>query len=131
MSKSDRVDRYNHTSGWWQDHQGSLESTSPEGEEYEEFSDKEPRDWGMNLLIKVIKYSNFELLERYEDEWDVLDDLIAKRREIVKKGSSKKFPQNDAEKLLNEVRTLLKKIRQDIKEEIGTLKSGTLSLISF
>ena len=131
MSKSDRVDGYSHTNAWWQDNQGSLERTSPEGEEYEEFSDKEPTDWGVNLLIKVIKYSNFELLERYEDEWDVLDQLIAKREDIVKKSSNRKIPQNDAEKLLNEVRTLLRKIGQDVKGEIDTLKSSTLPLMLF
>lgn len=60
------------------------------------FMSNEPEKWGMNLLVKVLKYSNYELLGRNDDEWNALDTLIRMRRAVADKSPTQKIAQRDA-----------------------------------
>lgn len=70
---------YAHTLEWWKSQRPSLSRAPPAGPELVTFITKGPVEWEMNLLLKVIKYCNRELLERYETEWNALDKMIETR----------------------------------------------------
>lgn len=91
----EKIDDYAHTLGWWRQKRDSLSRAPPTGNELATFLRKDPAEWEMNLLLKVIKYSNYELLERYETEWDALDNLIDTRAAVFESFGTKKVSESD------------------------------------
>jgi hypothetical protein len=74
---------YDHTAGWWKaNHSRCLSRVPPTGIEKIKVT-KDPSEWLMNLLLKVIKYSNHDLIPRYKKVWRALDVLIKTRREVL------------------------------------------------
>ena len=78
----EKFEDYAHTLNWWKQRRESLSRAPPTGNELATFLRKDPGEWEMNLLLKVIKYSNYELLKRYEKEWNALDILIDTRAAV-------------------------------------------------
>ena len=85
-------EKYIHTLEWWKSHTECMSRAPPTGVERITFRSKGPDEWEMNLLLKVIKYSNFEPLERYEAEWSALDRLIETRNQLFERTATKKVP---------------------------------------
>ena len=74
---------YDHTAGWWKANQSRcLSRVPPTGIEKIKVA-KDPSEWPMNLLLKVIKYSNYDLVPRYKKVWRALDVLIRTRKEVL------------------------------------------------
>ena len=94
MKASERVRGYAHSMAWWEDNKGKLPRASLTGGELHML---DPENWEMNMLLKVIKYSDFDLLERYEEEWSALDDLIEARRIVFGNTAGKKVSPHDAD----------------------------------
>lgn len=88
-------DDYAHSLEWWKPKRASLSRAPPTGNELATFLRKGPEEWEMNLLLKVIKYSNYELLERYETEWDALDILIDTRAAVFESSGTKRVSDGD------------------------------------
>lgn len=88
--KSKVGDDYAHTLGWWKPKRSSLSRAPPAGTELATFLRNGPAEWDMNLLLKVIKYSNYELLERYGTEWNALDELIENRATVFECSDAKR-----------------------------------------
>lgn len=92
------MDGYEHTSAWWRPNTEKLSRAPPKGTEFVAFRREGPERWGMSLLIKVLKYSSFKLLERYEKEWIALDVFIDMRKNVADRDSARRFPQEDADR---------------------------------
>lgn len=107
---------YGHTLEWWKPQRSSLSRAPPAGVELATFMRKAPAEWEMNLLLKVIKYSNYELLERYETEWNALDELIETRATVFESSDMKKVPPGKKEDIFTRVVDALGKL--DLVDEL-------------
>ena len=86
------VDGYQHMSSWWKAHKESLSRAPPTGIEIVTVNSKDPTQWPTNLLLKVIKYSNHELLVRYEVVWNALNVLVDVRKKVLDHQEAKRIP---------------------------------------
>jgi hypothetical protein len=74
---------YQHKAGWWDANVDCLSRARLSGMESVDLQMVDPPEWRMNLLVKVIKYCNYDLLERYGKEWTALDRLIEIRAKVL------------------------------------------------
>ena len=82
-AKMEGVKNYEHTNAWWEPNEGKLSRAPPRGAELVVFRSEGPEKWGMNLLIKVLKYSSFELLTWKGKEWIALGVLLKTRKGVT------------------------------------------------
>ena len=101
---------------------GSMTRVSLTTQEKIALKGKNPAEWEMNLLLKVIKYTNFEPLERYDDVWCALDDLIATRGEIFAKDTTKKIAAKRMKELFKCVTSDISKfdLETELEEKLCT-----------
>ena len=92
MADKPPADGYQHTSDWWKKHKESLSRAPPAGFEIVVVDTKAPADWPMNLLLKVIKYSNYDLLKRSGVVWEAVNKLIEVRGGVLEHQDTKKVP---------------------------------------
>ena len=83
---------YKHTSSWWKANKASLSRAPPAGFEIVLVDTKDPSSWPMNLLLKVIKYSNHDLLQRYGKVWEALNKLIEVRENVFDHKDLRRVP---------------------------------------
>ena len=57
----------------------------------------------MNFLLKVIKYCNHNILERYGPVWEALNVLIKVRKEVLEHKEDKKVPTTRMEEFFSSV----------------------------
>jgi len=130
MKMEQKEDGYEHTNAWWMANIEKLPCAPPKGRELRVFMREGLENWGMNLLIKVQKYSSFELLERYENEWNALDVLIETRKDVAARDATKRIPQGDADKYFQAVIDALGELGlTDAMEEAENLKSSMCLLV--
>ena len=92
LMEAKRVRHYEHTAKWWKaNHSTCLTRAPPTGIEIIKVT-KDPSDWPMNLLLKVIKYSNYDMLPRYRTLWAALNVLIKARRDVLKYKDAQSVP---------------------------------------
>ena len=121
----EKEDGYTHTNAWWQPNQEMLSRAPPEGIELIAFMDEGPEKWGMNLLTKVLKYSNYMLLEGNEDQRSALDTLIETREKVADKSHTKKIAPTDAKENFQKVSVAFGKLKlRDALREVETLKKS-------
>ena len=127
MKASERVRGYAHSLAWWEDNKGKLPRASLTGGELHVL---DPENWEMNMLLKVIKYSDFDLLERYEEEWSALDDLIEARRIVFGNTAGKKVSPHDADECFRIVSDALGILGQvGEMENVKTIKKSMRFII--
>lgn len=97
------VKGYEHTNAWWKCNEGKLSRAPPKGAELVAFRSEGPEKWGMNLLIKVLKYSSYELLKRSGKEWNALDSLVQTRQRVTAENSTEGIDQEKADKYFLDV----------------------------
>ena len=86
---------YKHTSSWWKANKPSLSRAPPAGFEIVAVDTKDPSSWPMNLLLKVIKYSNHDPLKRCGGEvWVALNNLIEVRKNVFDHQGSRRVPKD-------------------------------------
>ena len=88
---------YKHTSSWWKANKPSLSRAPPAGFEIVLVDTKDPSSWPMNLLLKVIMYSNHDLLQRDGEVWEALNKFIEVRKNIVDHQDSRRVPLDQME----------------------------------
>lgn len=94
---------YQHNAGWWKSNKACLSRAPPTGMEVVTLGSKDPSKWSMNLLLKVIKYCNHDILERYGTVWEALDVLIKVRKEVLEHKITKKVPTDRMEQYFTSV----------------------------
>lgn len=109
---------YQHTCGWWKTNKESMTRVSFTTKEKMAFMTKTPAEWGMNLLLKVLKYTNFEPLERYDDIWHALDGLIATRGKVFDKVATKRIPDDKRKELFKCVISDISKLDLETEMEL-------------
>ena len=116
---------YEHTNAWWKPNKARLSRAPPRGAELRAFMREGPEKWGMNLLVKVLKYSSFELLERYQKEWMALNVLIDTRKDVTVRDATKRIPPGDSDRYFQAVINALGELDLiDAMEEAENLKSS-------
>ena len=83
------------------------------GSELITFLTNGPDNWGMNLVLKAVKYCNHDLLVHDDTEWKALDSLIATRENVF--GASN----------LSITNTDSSQAFQDVQTALGTLYTAT------
>ena len=119
---------YKHTSSWWKANKPSLSRAPPAGFEIALVDTKDPSSWPMNLLLKVIKYSNHDLLQRDGEVWEALNNLIEVRKDVVDHQDSRRVPSDLMEMHFTTVLTGLSKFHlanfQDMYEKWDEIKTS-------
>ena len=119
---------YKHTSSWWKANKRSLSLAPPAGFEIVLVDTKDPSSWPMNLLLKVIMYSNHDLLKRYGKVWEALNKLIKVRKNVFDHQDSRRVPSDQMETYFTTVLTGLSKFQlanfDDIYEKWDEIKTS-------
>ena len=103
-------DSYRHTVEWWRPQQGLMKRASRnlfEGSELMTFMRNGPENWGMNLILKTMKYCNHDLLTRYDTEWKALDSLIDARNTVFRASDDSRITVEAATQAFQKVQTVL------------------------
>ena len=94
---------YKHTSSWWKANKPSLSRAPPAGFEIVLVDTKDPSSWPMNLLLKVIKYSDHDPLKWDEEVWEALNILIEVRKNVFEHQDSRRVPSDRMEEYFTTV----------------------------
>lgn len=98
-----KVKGYKHESSWWSENKACLSRAPPIGIEISHVQTKEPNKWSMNLLVKVLKYCNHDLVDRYGVVWGALDALIRARKTILEYQDTKSVSDTDFQNCISSV----------------------------
>lgn len=117
---------YEHTSAWWKPNKEKVSRAPLMNMERRDIVKGEPEKWGMSLLIKILKYSSFDLLEHYEKEWNALDVFTEVRKDVTARDATNRIPQGNADKYFQAIGDVLGELELfDAMQEAENLKSST------